>query len=171
MRDARSLTISGAHAITNVSGGLVKDLSVGSSAVVHSIQASNMKVTLESNGAERTWNANRKRTISRNLTGYEVKIEANTSDKIVASGTNRKGDPFTTKINEPIVINSCNAVSTDPKWNVIAGVKQHNVNNKEITTTYGYDDSKTKVSNCEANTIKINYEGPRASIETFYTYK
>lgn len=171
IKDGKTITIKGTHIITNVSGGLISDLRTSITPIVHDIKAVAMSVTLEKNEAVRTWDAHRKRTFSKNTTGFEVKIEGAGAGGVAATGINRKGDAFTTTILEPLVANSCNGTSTDAKWNVLSGVKSHSVGGKTVTVGYGYDSNNNKVASCEANTIKINYEGPKGSLEKFYTYK
>lgn len=171
IKDGKTITIKGTHIITNVSGGLVSDLLTSNTPIVHDIKAVAMSVTLEKNGSVRTWDAHRKRTFSKTKDGLEVKIEGADAGGVAATGINRKGDAFTTTIIEPLVANSCTGTSTDAKWNVLSGVKSHSVAGKTITVGYGYDASNNKIATCDANTIKINYEGPKGSLEKFYTYK
>ncbi len=169
--DGKNILVKGKHVVTNVNGGSLYDLLSGST-LVHEINAVGMSISFD-NGTSRNWDAKRKRTITKTNDGVSVKVEGiMNANGLAATGTNKKGDAFTTTINEALVANSCSGLDyQNPKWNVLSGVKTHTVGGKTVTVTYGYNAAKMKVGSCDANTIKVNYEGPKASVEGFYTYK
>ena len=171
--DGKSILVKGKHIVTNVSSGTLVELALGTiTSLVHEIKAEGMSISFD-NGTSRNWEAKRRRTITKNEFGVSVKVEGiMNASGLAATGTNKKGDAFTTIINEALVANSCSGMDyKNPKWNVLSGVKTHTVGGKTVTVTYGYNAAKMKVGSCDANTIKVNYEGPKASVEGFYTYK
>ncbi len=172
--DGKSILVKGKHIVTNVSGGSLVDFAtIPTKILIHEINAVDMSITFD-NGTSRIWNAKRKRTITLDSKGIAVKVEGiMNASGLAATGTNKKGDAFTTTINEALITNSCTGIDyKNPKWNVLSGVKTHTVAGKTVMVTYGYNADKQKVaSSCDANTIKVNYEGPKGSMEGFYTYK
>jgi len=170
--DGKSFVIKGKHIVKNISGGTLVDLDKGTiTSLVNEIKAEGMSITFD-NGAARSWEANRKRTITKNSDGVSVKVEGILgANGLAATGINKNGDAFTTTINEALIANSCNIDDKKPKWNVLSGMKTHTIAGKTVIVTYGYSAAKVKVGSCDANTIKVNYEGPKGSTEGFYTYK
>lgn len=103
LADNKTITINGTQTITNVSGGLLVNLSSLPS-IVHTITSSNMSITFDDN-TQRTWNVSRKRTFTFN-NGVVLKITgtgtSGTATNLAEWGTNRLGHAFTTAITEPL---------------------------------------------------------------------
>lgn len=104
LSDNKSITLNGTQTITNVSGGLVWQLSA-QQIVVHTVTSSNMSITFD-DGTQRTWQVARKRTFTYNngtvlsITG--IGTTGNLTN-VAEWGTNRFGHPFTTSITSPLV--------------------------------------------------------------------
>ncbi|HEX8547188.1 MAG TPA: hypothetical protein VF691_09520, partial [Cytophagaceae bacterium] len=95
--DGKYFTLVGQINTTNLNGGLVSSLRIGSPAVVHSIYSNNLNLTFD-DGSVKTWNTSRKKTIIRTASGLEVKLEGNGKiDGFTNAGfwgKNRKGNDF-----------------------------------------------------------------------------
>lgn len=131
--DGKSIVINGMRTITNVSGGLLKDLATRDS-IVHKIDDTNMSVTFD-NDKQRTWETHFTRIFK-----YNNGIVISTTGAV--SGTNRFGDAFTSTITQPLVISqSCD-------FNLISGQVMHTGSKITATVTFGLDSSGNPVSNC-----------------------
>jgi hypothetical protein len=103
-RDKKTIVLNGTKTITNVSGGLLKDLS-SLHTITHSITGI-LKVDFE-NGTNRTWNVSKDRVftcdkgIVINTTGT---YSDGTDNNIAEWGTNPFNESFKTLISAPIVI-------------------------------------------------------------------
>jgi hypothetical protein len=171
LKDLKVVSIKGTHIVKNLNGGTLVDVLLSNQTLKHEITAVGMQVSLENGSQVRTWNAHRYHTIYKNSNGLEIKIEGADPNGVALNGTSAKGDNFVTTITQALILNSCNGTSTDAKWNVLDGIKSHTVNGKKIDVGYGYNTSQSKIGNCDANTIKINYEGDKMTLEKYYTYK
>ena len=102
--DGKSITLNGSKTMTNVSGGLIYQLSQGS--ITHTITSSGITVTFDNN-TTRTWQIAEQRVFTYNngivITTTGTHTDGNTTG-IVEWGTNRNGNAFTTTIVEPVVI-------------------------------------------------------------------
>lgn len=110
LRDNKSITINGAQALTNVSGGLVSQLSAPTN-ITHTITSNNMSFTFEDN-TQRTWHVARQRTFTYS-NGVVLSISgigaAGSLTNVAEWGSNRFGHGFTTSITEPLVVRQdCN---------------------------------------------------------------
>jgi len=131
--DKKSVVINGTRTITNVSGGLLKNLATTDS-IVHKIDDTNMSVTFD-NDKQRTWETHFTRVFK-----YNNGIVISTTGAV--SGTNRFGNTFTSTITQPLVVSqSCN-------FNLISGQVQHTGANITATVTFGLDSSGNPVSSC-----------------------
>jgi hypothetical protein len=141
--DGKSITINGTKTITNVSGGLIKNMTNGSSPIVHKIRGT-MSITFDDN-TQRTWQIARRRTTTLTTSGvYNVTTIGDTTVAGVVNtdlwGINRLGDAFYGVISEPIVF------SSSCGYDVISGQKIHKGLVRDITTTYGLDQNGNPVS-------------------------
>ncbi len=149
----KSLTFNGTHTVTNVSGGLVSTLTNGNS-VTHKIEGT-MNVTFD-DGTTRSWMITRQRIIGLTSTGsVYVSISGfGTKDgltNIVVQGTNRVGGVFYTIISTPVIF------SSSCSWTPISGVKVHKGIDREITVTFGVDQSGNAVTSTCPYGFKINW--------------
>ena len=144
LSDNKSIVLNGTRIMTNVSGGLLKDLATLAS-VTHTF-SDNMSVTFD-NTTQRTWTNSYTRTFT-----YSAGIVTSTTGS--GSGTNRFGHPFTNTIITPLVISqSCD-------FRYISGSFQNKGSLVTTTTTFGLDASGTAVSDCPATLYyKIEWLG------------
>lgn len=112
LSDNKSITLNGAQAFTNVSGGLLFQLPNRQS-ITHTTTSSNMAITFDDN-TQRTWNIARKRvfTLSANnklvMTVHGIGTNGNVTNA-AEWGVNRFAHPFTTSITQPLVVREdCN---------------------------------------------------------------
>jgi len=102
--DNKSITIGGTQTHTNVTGGLLIQLS-NLQQIIHTINSSNMSITFD-DGTQRTWQIARKRTFTFGTGGIVLKIDgthtAGNISHITEWGVNRFGHPFTTAITQEL---------------------------------------------------------------------
>jgi hypothetical protein len=133
LRDGKSIVLNGTKTITNVTGGLLKDLA-SLQTITHTITGS-LKVDFD-NGKNRAWNVSKQRVFTYN-NGIVVTTTGTysdgTDDHIAEWGTNRFNESFKTLITEPIVIRQ------DCDFRLVSG--QHTVITDKGTAviTYGLD--------------------------------
>ena len=143
LSDGKSITINGTKYITNVNGGLMDDADSFASPIVHHITSSTMQITFD-DGTTRTWSIDRTRTINRTNGLTTVTITGNSTQNGISNvsvwGVNRRGDNFTVSISTPIVLSS--ACDFHP----ISGVRVHKGVIRELTITFGVDQSGNPVS-------------------------
>jgi hypothetical protein len=132
--DNKSITINGEHTVTNVSGGLLFNLSALGS-ITHSITSSGMTVTFD-DGTQRSWQVSRQRVFSYD-NGVVIKTRGTHTDgsatNIAEWGTNRKGDAFTSATREPLVVRQ------DCSFRLVSGTIIHTTPDVTVTTTFGLD--------------------------------
>lgn len=128
----KSITLTGTHTVTNVSGGLLINLAT-SGPIIHSVTSNNMKVSFD-NGTARNWNVAKQRVYTYSngavLTISGTHTEGN--DLAVAEwGTNRNGVAFTTSTITPVVVKqSCN-------FRVTGGSVKHSTEAFAAIVTFG----------------------------------
>ena len=110
LADNKSITINGSQNITNVKGGLLRDLPTLQS-IVHTISSGNMSITFD-DGSQRTWQVSRKREFNYD-NGVVLSIRGTgnvgTATNVAEWGANRFGHAFTTSITQPLVFRQdCN---------------------------------------------------------------
>lgn len=131
--DNKSITINGSHTITNVSGGLLYNLSTLQS-ITHTISSSDMSITFDDN-TQRTWQVARRRVFTYN-NGIVITITGNntigSTDGIAEWGVNRFGHDFTTAITQPLVIRQ------DCAFRLVSGEVKHD-GVGSATATFGLD--------------------------------
>lgn len=131
--DGKSIVINGTRTITNVSGGLLKNLATIDS-VEHKIDDTNMSITFD-NGAQRTWETHFTRVFK-----YDNGIVISTTGNI--SGKNRFNDDFTCTILQPLVVKqNCN-------FRLVSGQAQHTGPKLSATITFGLDVNGNPVNSC-----------------------
>ena len=151
--DGKSIVINGTRTITNVSGGLLKDLATTDS-IVHKIDDTNTSITFE-NGKQRTWETHFTRVFK-----YNNGIEISTTGTV--AGSNRFGNAFTSTILQPLVVEqSCD-------FNLVSGEVQHTGAAATSTITFGLDASGNPVSNCPLLLYyKVVWMGPNSTSLTY----
>lgn len=128
----KSITITGTHTVTNVSGGLLIHLPT-EGPIIHTVTSENMKVSFD-NGTARSWNVAKQRIYTYDngavltITGTHT-VGAETG--IAEWGTNRLGGTFKTSTVTPVVIKqSCN-------FRVTGGSVKHSTDNFSAVATFG----------------------------------
>ena len=164
----KSTTLNGIHKITNVTGGVVAHigLSPNPSTIIRKIRATNMSITFD-DGTVRTWSAARQRTwtgsagiaMSLSISGDTVLSGVSNTE---AWGINRAGNPFTTFMNTPIVVNS-----TCGWFSPVSGKKTHTVNTRVSSITFGTDANGTVVSSGCPNHFIINWTSPMGVAKSY----
>ncbi len=135
VRDNKSVVINAVRTLTNVSGGLLRNLTSVDS-VVHTVTDANMSITFD-NGTQRTWQNTRRRVFT-----YDNGVVISTTGS--GSGVNRFGHNFTTFITAPLVVKqSCD-------FRYTSGQTQYTGALVKTTTTFGLDASGMVVSDCPA---------------------
>jgi hypothetical protein len=132
-RDGKSIVLSGTKVITNVSGGLLKDLATLQT-ITHTITG-NLKIVFES-GLFRTWNVSKQRVFTYD-NGIVITTTGTYSDgtnnDIAEWGTDRFGDAFTSRISEPKVIRQ------DCDFRLTGGQNTLIISKGTAVITYGLD--------------------------------
>jgi hypothetical protein len=134
-RDNKSITINGTKTFTNVSGGLLENLS-SLGTITHTVSGS-LSITF-SNGAQRSWSLSKQRVFTYD-NGIVITTTGNHSDSLgntnVAEwGTNRFGVEFESLISQPKVIRQ------DCDFRLVSGQNQV-LRSDEVSSviTYGLD--------------------------------
>lgn len=162
--DNKSIIINGTHTLTNVEGGLLRDLLQGRNSIVHAINSSNMSITFD-DGTQRTWQVARKRVYTL-ANGGSITITGTHTDgaqtNIAEWGTDRFGHPFSTSITQPLVI------SANCQFRLTSGEVQHNRMASTATVTFGLD-KDGKPTSCPAGSyyFKLVWTGPNGTPHTY----
>ncbi len=132
--DNKSITINGSKIITNVSGGLLRNLAtVGT--IEHTITSSGMNITFN-NGAQRSWQIAKRRVFTYN-NGIVISTTGTHSEGAVSGiaewGTNRFGNSFATAILTPMIIRQ------DCNFRLTGGQIQHTKLIRTVNVTFGLD--------------------------------
>jgi hypothetical protein len=140
--DGKAITIQGTKSFTNVSGGLISNLTTTSSPVIHEVRANDLTITFD-DGKVRTWSVHRIKTWSMpNSAEYQVAISSDTTidgySNAVMWGTTRLGSAFTNQITTPIVANT-NCLWYEPT----SGVHVINGIARSLTETFGVNSDGT----------------------------
>jgi hypothetical protein len=128
----KSITITGTHTVTNVSGGLLIHLPT-EGPITHTVTSENMKVSFD-NGTARSWNVAKQRVYTYDngavLTITGTHTEGDESG-IAEWGTNRLGGTFKTSTVTPVVVKqSCN-------FRVTGGSVKHSTELFSAVATFG----------------------------------
>lgn len=138
----KTITITGTHTVTNVSGGLLIHLAT-EAPITHTITSENMKVSFD-NGTARTWNVAKQRvyTYDNGAVVSITGIHTDGDDTHVAEwGTNRAGVEFKTSTVEPVVIKqSCN-------FRITGGSVKHSTTAYSAVATFGLN-AVGEISGC-----------------------
>jgi hypothetical protein len=132
--DGKSITINGSKLITNVSGGLLRNLATLGT-ITHTITSPGMSITFD-NGSVRSWQIAKKRVFTYNngmvITTTGTHTEGNTNG-VSEWGTNRFGNAFVTAIVDPMVIRQ------DCNFRLTSGHIQHSRLLRTVDVTFGLD--------------------------------
>ncbi len=134
IRDQKSIVIDGSKTITNVSGGLLVNLS-NEGPITHTIVSTGINVTFD-NGSKRTWQISKQRVFTYN-NGIVITTTGTYSDgtdtAIAEWGTNRYGNSFKS------IISADKVIRQDCSFRLVSG--QNTVKKESGVTdiTYGLD--------------------------------
>ena len=147
--DGKSIVINGTRTITNVSGGLLKNLASLDS-IEHKIDDTNMSVTFD-NGAQRTWETHFTRVFT-----YSNGIVISTTGSI--TGKNRFNDDFSCTILKPLVITqSCD-------FRLVSGEAAHTGPKVNTDVTFGLDVIGNPINSCPlVFYFKVVWTGPNGN--------
>ncbi|MBX3256491.1 MAG: hypothetical protein KF862_20310 [Chitinophagaceae bacterium] len=165
--DNKSIIINGTQTYTNVSGGLLKDLSSLES-ITHAITSDHLSVTFD-NSTTRTWQVARQHVFTYSngivITASGTHTEGDQAN-VAEWGTNRFGLTFATSTIEPVMVRQ------DCDFRVTGGVIKHIVAGFTATATFGLDAQGNPVSCPDGNYyFKVLYTGPGGrSIAFVYPY-
>jgi len=145
--DGKAITLNGTHSITNVNGGLIKNITAAGT-VVHQIRG-NMMITFD-DGTNRTWAVTRTRTysIANNILSVSLSGDSTigTFNHIAMSGINRAGEKFSISINTPIFSNIFGGTCL---YKALSGQRVFNGIAHPLTVNYGVDaNGVAEVSGC-----------------------
>jgi hypothetical protein len=163
LSDKKSISINGTQTYTNVSGGLLKDLSSLQS-ITHTIASDGLSITFD-NGTQRSWKVAKKREFTYS-NGVVLAVSGNHTEGNVTNiaewGINRFGAAFTTATVSPLVIRQ------DCNFRLTGGTLTHTVGSITATATFGLDAAGNAVS-CPAGNFyyKVIYTGPNGNSITF----
>lgn len=128
----KSITINGSHTITNVSGGLLRDLPTLSN-ITHDVNSNGMSIKFD-NDSLRTWQVARRRVFTYN-NGVDITITGRHTEGIHTNvaewGSTRFGGPFVSSISQPLVFKQ------DCNFRLTSGQIQHKRLAAEVTATFG----------------------------------
>jgi hypothetical protein len=147
--DGKSLTLSGTKTITNVNGGNIKTLGIGSGSLVHKVRTTNMSLTFD-DGTTKTWNVARTRTITRSGTlSFSISTTGDTTlgghSNVAMWGTNRAGNTFYSIISTPVVWNN---TACAPYFVPVSGVRVIQGLDHALTITFGVTSTGVAATNC-----------------------
>ena len=144
--DGKSITLNGTRTITNVNGGRLRDLVLGTTtSLTHTIASSNMSVTFDDN-TTRTWVVSKKRV----FTGSGINITITTTGTgtdgtttgVSEMGINRFGNAFVTSITQPLVVSGSCA------YRLTSGQVTHTRLVATAVVTFGLDSNGNAVTTC-----------------------
>ena len=159
LADNKSITINGSHTITNISGGLLFNLS--NQSITHDVSSSGLTISFDDN-TQRSWMVANRRVFTYN-NGIVLTIHGNktigTTEGIAEWGVNRFGHDFTTSITQPLVIRQ------DCAFRLTAGQVKHDGDGGSATVTFGLDVSgnPTTCPGLGFYYLKMNWTGPNGA--------
>ena len=158
-RDKKSITINGEQTFTNVSGGLLAQLSLLGS-ITHTVSSTGLNVAFN-NGAKRSWQTAQKRVFTYD-NGAVASVSGthteNNDNQVAVWGTNRFGTSFTSSITDPLVIRQ------DCSFRLTSGEIKHKVASATATATFGLDADGKPVSCPSGNYYyKLVWAGPNGN--------
>ncbi len=161
--DNKSITINGTMVHTNVSGGLLINLSTLGH-IMHTLTSTGMSITFD-DGTSRNWQIAKQRDFTYDngvvITTTGLHSEGGVSG-ISEWGTNRRGNAFTTSITSPLIIRQ------DCAWRLTAGAVKHVTPYVTATVTFGLDSSGNPTSCPGTGTYyyKLVWIGPGGNTHT-----
>lgn len=134
VRDQKSITINGSEVITNVTGGLLRNLAtIGT--VTHTITSPGITITFD-NGTQRSWQIAKQRVFTYN-NGVVITTSGTHTDGTTTGisewGTNRFGNAFVTQIIDPMVVRQ------DCNFRLTSGHVKHSKLLRTVDVTFGLD--------------------------------
>ena len=164
--DNKSITINGTKTITNVTGGLLVNLS-SQNTITHKIESNGITVKFDNN-TQRSWQVAEQRTftysngIVATVTGLHT--EGNTTG-ISIWGVNRFGDSFNSAITSPLVVRQ------DCDFRLTSGTVVHTRGTVSATLTFGLNVLGLPVSCPIGNYyFKATWTGPNGSLSIVLPY-
>jgi hypothetical protein len=139
--DGKSVTINGTKTITNVNGGLIRNLAT-SSPITHRIASTGMTITFD-DGSQRTWQIAKQRVFTYSNGIVITTTGTGTVDgatNVSEWGTNRYGNPFVTSITQALVVRQ------DCNFRLTTGVVTHTRLAATAVVTFGLDASGNATS-------------------------
>ncbi|MES1214316.1 MAG: hypothetical protein ABUT20_02270 [Bacteroidota bacterium] len=134
IRDNKSITINGTKTITNVSGGLLKDLA-SRGTITHTVSSNGITITFPNN-TQRNWQIALQRVFTYDngivITTTGTHVDGSNTG-IVYWGTNRAGNAFTCSISQPLVVRQ------DCDFRIVSGEVIQARPAVTATTTFGLD--------------------------------
>lgn len=132
--DGKYIIINGSRQITNVSGGLVRDLATLGT-ITHEITSGGITVTFDDN-TTRVWQVAKYRVFT-----YDNGVVATTTGaateggfaNVAEWGTVRNGQLFYAQITAPMVVRQ------DCDWRLVSGQKMFHKMQRDVTVTFGLD--------------------------------
>lgn len=135
LSDNKSITINGTKTITNVTGGLLKDLASIQGGIEHDINSDGITITFDNN-TQRAWKLAIKRTFDYD-NGIVATEEGTHTDGAVSGiavwGTNRFGNDFSWAITSPLTVRQ------DCNFRLTSGATVHTAAWGVATMTFGLD--------------------------------
>ena len=158
-RDKKSITINGEQTFTNVSGGLLAQLS-SLQTITHTVSSTGLNVAFN-NGAKRSWQTAQKRVFTYD-NGAVLSVSGthteNDDNHIAIWGNNRFGTPFTSSITDPLVIRQ------DCDFRLTGGEIKHQLASATATATFGLDAGGDPTSCPSGNYYyKLVWTGPNGN--------
>ncbi|MGC4104679.1 hypothetical protein [Ferruginibacter sp.] len=130
----KSITVNGSEVVTNVTGGLLYQLStIGT--ITHTITSAGMTITFD-DGTQRSWQVAKKRVFTYSG-GVVISTSGTHTDGSTTGisewGTNRLGNPFVTEIVDPLVIRQ------DCAFRLTSGHVKHSRLIRTVDVVFGLD--------------------------------
>ena len=161
--NGKSITINGAEVITNVSGGLLKNLS-SLGTITRTVNSDGLTITFD-NATQRTWMIARKRVYTYD-NGIVITTTGTHTDGTITGisewGTNRFGNAFVTSITQPRVIRQ------DCNYRLVSGQVTHQRLSATVVVTFGLDSTGNPVS-CPSGVYyyKAVWTGANGIVKTY----
>ena len=132
--DGKGITINGSKIITNVTGGLIRELAT-TGPITHTINSPGMSITFD-NATQRQWQIAKQRIFSYN-NGIVMTTTGTHTDGTITGisewGTNRFGNSFVTSIVSPMIIRQ------DCNFRLTGGQIRHSRMIRTVNVTFGLD--------------------------------
>ena len=161
--DGKSITVNGTAAVTNVTGGRLRDLATLGT-ITHTITSAGMTVTFDNN-TSRSWQIAKQRVFTYN-NGIVITTTGTHTDGTITGvsewGTNRYGVAFVTAISQPMTIRQ------DCNWRLTSGQVTHYKLSATVVATFGLDSAGNPTS-CPVGTyyFKIVWTGANGVVRTY----